>query len=55
MINRHDVSGLEKQQYVAPEIFAIEIDCEQAIMAASSDNLYGTPGEDPFVNDFGNF
>lgn len=53
MTIRQRVSGLEKQLYIAPEIEMIHVQCEQAIMTASG--VYGTPGEDPIVNDFGEF
>lgn len=55
MTIRHDVSGLEKRLYVAPEIETIDIMTEQAIMASSNGDQYGLPGEDPIINDFGNF
>lgn len=53
MTIRQKGSGLEKQLYIAPEIETIDVQCEQAIMTASG--VYGTPGEDPIVNDFGEF
>lgn len=53
MTIRQDVPSLEKQLYVAPGIQTINVQCEQAIMTASG--VYGTPGEDPVINDFGEF
>jgi hypothetical protein len=55
MTIRQRVSGLEKQLYIAPEIEMIHVQCEQAIMTGSLNLPYGTPGEDPIVNDFGEF
>lgn len=42
-----------QKNYVSPAIEALDLQCEQAIMASSGG--YGLPGEDPFVNDFGEF
>lgn len=44
-----------QKNYVSPAIEALDLQCEQAIMATSGGDLYGLPGEDPFVNDFGEF
>lgn len=55
MTIRQIVSGLEKQLYIALEIEMIHVQCEQAIMTGSLNLPYGTPGEDPIVNDFGEF
>ena len=43
----------QKSNYVSPAIETLDLQCEQAIMASSGG--YGLPGEDPFVNDFGDF
>lgn len=43
----------QNKDYVAPAIETLDLQCEQSIMTSSGD--YGLPGEDPFVNDFGNF
>ena len=51
MTIREEVPGLEKQLYVAPGIETIDVQAEQAIMTGS----FGTPGEDPVINDFGEF
>ena len=43
----------QSKDYVSPAIETLTLQCEQAIMTGSGD--YGLPGEEPFVNDFGNF
>lgn len=40
--------------YISPAIETLDFECEQAVLAGS-DNYYGRPGEDPTVNDFGDF
>lgn len=43
----------QKANYVSPAIETLDLQCEQAIMASSGG--FGLPGEDPFINDFGEF
>lgn len=43
----------QKNNYVSPAIETLDLQCEQAIMASSGG--FGLPGEDPDVNDFGDF
>ena len=49
------MDAVKKSNYVAPAIETLDLQCEQAMMATSGGDLFGLPGEDPFVNDFGDF
>ena len=41
--------------YISPAIKTLDMQCEQAILTSSGGDNFGLPGEDPIVNDFGNF
>ena len=43
----------QKDNYIAPAIEKIDFQSEQAVLASSG--VFGLPGEEPGVNDFGEF